>query len=131
MKKRSTGDELKVNGYYINELIRGFFGDQDEGRTMLRLMGLPTNEIPFSVVTFLQNNRIFWKDSSGNKATISFKFKPNQMECFGTYLKKRKSIRMFLEWDSHEDAEKIARLESEAIGDLCMKCIYENLIDKL
>lgn len=128
MKRKATGDNLKVNGYYISDLVRGFYGEQDEGRQMLRLMGLPNNHLPFSVAAFLLNKKIFWKDSQGNKATISFRFKPNQMECFGTYKKKRKSIRMFLEWDSQEDPEKIARLESEAIGDLCMRCIFENLI---
>ena len=96
---------------------------------MLQKMGLLPNAVPFSAAVFLQNQRAFWLDQGGNRVTISFKLKPNQLECFGTYLKKRKSIRLFREWGNHEDPEVIARLESEAIGDCCMKCIYENLID--
>lgn len=128
MKRKETNNQIKISGYYINELIRGFLGEQDEGNKMLRLMGLPTGIVPFSVAIFLQNKKTCWKDKDGNVASISFKLKPNQMECFGSYLGKKKSIRLFREWGNHEDLETVARLESEAIGDLCMKCIYENLI---
>ena len=115
MKKKQTHDSTRVKGFYINELTRGFFGDHYEGKEMLKRMGLPSDTVPFSVAVFL--------------VTISFKLKLNQLECFGTYLKKRKSIRLFREWGNHEDPEVIARLESEAIGDCCMRCIYENLIE--
>lgn len=127
MKRKVTCEKLKVEGFYINEIIAGFLGDQDEGKKMLKIMGLPTDVVPFSVVTFIQNKRVFWKDIQGNKATISFKMKANQLECYGTYKKKRRSLRVFLEWSNNENHEKIARLESQAIGDLCMRCIYENL----
>lgn len=102
-------------------------GDKNEGKMMLRIMGLDINRTPFSVATFIQNRRIRWKDKHGNVAYISFKLKPNQLECFGSYRGKKKSIRLFREWGTHEDLETIARLESEAIGDCCMKCIYDNL----
>lgn len=128
MKKKQTDDLTKASGYYINEFTRGFLGEKNEGNRMLRQMGLPEGAIPFSTAIFLQNRRIRWKDSNGHTAYISFKLKPNQMECFGSYLGQKKSIRLFREWGSHENPEMIARLESEAIGDLCMKCIYENLI---
>ena len=129
MKRKETNDKTKINGYYINELTRGFLGEQNEGNRMLNLMGLPINVVPFSVAVFLQNQKIFWKDQNGNKASISFKLKHNQLECFGSYLGKRKSIRLFRECGEYENPEVIAHLESEAIGDLCMKCIYENLIE--
>ena len=129
MRKKETHNQTTVKGFYINDLTRGFWGDQNEGRAMLQKMGLPTDIIPFSVAVFLQNKRTFWFDKDGNQVTISFKLKPGQLECFGTYLKKRKSKRLFLEWGNHEDYEIIARLESEAIGECCMKCIYENLFE--
>ena len=127
MKKKQTNDSTRVKGFYINEFIRGFFGDNNEGRETLSRMGLPSNSIPFSVAVFLQTQRIVWQDKNDNRVTISFKLRPNQLECFGTYLKKKKSIRLFREWGTHEDPEVIARLESEAIGDCCMRCIYEIL----
>lgn len=128
MKRKEINDKTEINGYYINEFTRGFFGDKDEGNWMLKQMGLPTNVIPFSAMTFLRNKKTCWKDKNGNVASISFALKENQIECFGTYLGNKKSIRIFCEWGVHEDHEVISRLESEAIGDLCMKCIYENLI---
>lgn len=127
MKKKQTNDSTRVKGFYINELIRGFFGEQNEGKVMLQKMGLSPDAVPFSVAIFLQNQRIFWFDKDGNRVTISFKLKPHQLECFGTYLGKRKSLRIFREWNNYEDPDMIARLESETIGELCMKCIYENL----
>lgn len=128
MKRKITNDKIKINGYYIHEFNKGFFGEHKEGNKMLKKMGLPLDRIPFSTAMFLKNKRIFWTDKRGNKATISFKMRPDQMECFGTYLGKRRSLRLFREWNNYEDPDMIARLESETIGELCMKCIYENLI---
>ena len=128
MKKKETDSRAKASGYYIHEFTRGFFGEKNEGGRMLRRMGLPADTVPFSAAAFLQKRRTRWKDSSGNIASISFKLKSNQMECFGSYLGQKKSIRLFREWGNHEDPEVIARLESEAIGDLCMTCINEILI---
>lgn len=128
MKRKETNGQIKIGGYYISEFIRGFLGERKEGNMMLRQMGLPADTIPFSASVFLQKRKIRWKDKDGNTVSISFKLKPGQMECSGSYLGKKKSIRLFREWGNHEDAETIARLESEAIGDLCMKCIFENLI---
>ena len=50
MKKKQTHDSTRVKGFYINELIRGFFGDRYEGKEMLKIMGLPPDAVPFSVV---------------------------------------------------------------------------------
>lgn len=127
MKRKVINDTVKINGYYIQEFNKGFLGEHSEGEKMLKKMGLTTSTIPFSTVIFLQNKRIFWADSQGNRASISFKTKPDQLECFGTYLGKRKSLRIFREWNNYEDPDMIARLESETIGELCMKCIYENM----
>lgn len=127
MKRKEINDQVKINGYHIQEFNKGFFGEHGEGKTMLKKMGLSPETIPFSSVIFLQNKRAFWKDTQGNRATISFKLKPDQLECFGTYLGKRKSLRLFREWNNYEDPDMIARLESETIGELCMKCIYENM----
>lgn len=127
MKRKVINESVKINGYYIRDFNKGFFGEKQEGAKMLKAMGLAQDAIPFSTATFFQNRRIFWKDSQGNRVTISFKMKPDQLECYGTYLGKRKSLRLFREWNNYEDPEMIARLESESIGELCMKCIYENM----
>lgn len=127
MKKKEINGNTQVNGYYVNDFSRGFFGEQNEGNLILKQMGLQTNVIPFSAITFFQTKKALWKDKSGNTASISFILKENQIECFGSYLGDEKSIRIFREWGSREDKEVIARLESEAIGDLCMQCIYKIL----
>lgn len=125
MKRKVINDKVKINGFYIQDFNRGFLGEHKEGKKMLKSMGLNPEIIPFSTVIFLQNHKIFWTDVNGNRASISFKIKPDQLECFGNYLNKRKSFRLFREWNNYEDPDMIARLESETIGELCMKCIYE------
>lgn len=127
MKRKVINDQIKVNGFYIQEFNKGFFGENGEGKKMLKRMGLISEVIPFSTAIFLQSKRVFWVDNQGNRATISFKLKPDQLECFGTYRGKRKSLRIFREWNNYEDPDMIARLESETIGELCMKCLYENM----
>lgn len=141
MKKKETKDSVKVNGLYINDFIRGFLGEHKEGVDMLKGMGLPSDTVPFSAAIFFQKRTAFWQDMYGNVATISFKFEQSQIVCNGTLKEKRdlkkgekkkirkKSHRLVREWGAYEDPEMIARLESEAIGDLCMKCIFE-LISK-
>lgn len=127
MKRKTIENKVKAGGYYIAEFTRGFFGEQNEGREMLEKMGLPVDAIPFSSAVFLQNKKIRWKDSDGKTASISYKVKPGILECRGSYLGKEKTSRIFLEWSSNEDPELIVKLESEAIGDLCMRCIFDNL----
>lgn len=147
MKRKQTDNLLKVNGFFINDVIQGFFGEHNEGKIMLEEMGFKSNNLPFSAAVLLQKHQVFWIDNRGNKVIISYKLKPNQLECFGYYIipkseeaysaelktnpkadkfiRKKKSIRLFREWSVNEDPEIIARLESEAIGDCCMRCIYE------
>lgn len=147
MKRKETTNLTTVDGFYVKELIQGFFGEHNEGKFLLNQMGLSSDELPFSVAVFLRKRKIHWYDKSGRRAVISFKLKPNQLECFGTYIipkdpevyeadlkknpkaskyhQKQKSLRLFREWGNHEDPEVIARLESEAIGDCCMQCIYK------
>lgn len=127
MKRKQININTKINGLYAQNLIQGFFGEKNEGKQMLEYMGLPTDEIPFSITTFIQNQKTYWKDSNGNVVTISYTLKPDQLECFGSYLDNQKSMRIFREWSCREDGEMVAKLESEAIGDLCMRCIFENL----
>ena len=127
MKKKRVDTQEKVNGYYIRDVETGFWGDQGEGEFLLSYMGLNQNRIPFSTAQFLQNRRICWKDSDGNVATMSFKVKEDQIEFYGFYLGKKKSARMFREWGEYEDPEMVIRMESEAIGNLCMMCIFEKI----
>ena len=130
MKKRTeVNDDLTVNGFYIKDVEIGFFGEQDEGKRVLRAMGLPDDVLPFSAAAFLQDKKIRWKDCDGRVASLSFKVKDDQIEFFGSYLGNRKSARMFREWGDYEEHDKVAHLESEAIGNLCMMCIFEKLPD--
>ena len=130
MKARNNIDEnATVNGFYLKEVAECFFGPQDEGKWLLQYQGLDFDKLPFSVATLIREGKASWKDPIGRVCTISFKLKDDQIEFFGTYLGRKKMMRIFREWGDYESKEKIARLESEAIGNMCMKCIYESIPD--
>lgn len=130
MKKRTTNNNQEVSGYYVNDVEHGFWGENGEGIYILKEMGLPTNEVPFSIAIFLKKKEIIWFDSQKRRAKISFKLKDDIMEFYGCYRGKRKTTRLYREWGEYEDPEKIKRLESEAIGNMCALCIYDKLIEK-
>lgn len=125
MKKRKVSDHSRSDGFFVRDFTKGFLGEANEGGKMLAAMGLSPSQLPFSAVAFLRKRCAHWADSQGHVASIRFAAKHDQIECFGSYRGKKKSMRIFREWNNYESREMIARLESETIGEFCMKCIYE------
>lgn len=123
MKKRIQLQNSKEGGFYAKNVEDGFLSYR-EGKELLRDMGLSTDHVPFSTMLFLRNRKAMWIDKDGQKASVSFKLKDNLIECFGSYKGVDRTMRLYREWDSNEDSEMIMRLESEAIGNLCMLCVY-------
>ena len=102
MKQRTVSHTTRKHGFYPNDFLRGFKGDHNQGNMLLKFMGLPTNQIPFSVITLLRNRYIRWKDAEGNVVTLSFSRKFKQIECIGSYLERRKKMRVLIEWGEDE-----------------------------
>lgn len=94
MKRKDIKENDSVNGLYLQDFIRGFMGEHDEGRDMLELMGLSSDSIPFSICAFLQKGMITWQDVSGQSAFISYKFKENLLECRGSYKGFSKALKL-------------------------------------
>lgn len=128
MKLRETTTQLDNSCLLKAEIISGFFGDRGEGNEVLNRMGLPSDTLPFDIDDFISKRCASWLDADGLVAEVIFDITPIQIECFGFYKGEKKSMRVFREWGNDECPEMIQVLESEAIGDLCMRCLYELII---
>ena len=120
----------KSGGYYIQDATRGFWGDKMEGETVLSEMGLPIDKLPFSMAFYLKKRNVQWKDCNGKLACMSFCVTEQRIEFFASYNGKKKSMSLWREWEAYEDKNDIVRLESEAIGNMSMLCIYDKLFSK-
>lgn len=121
----------KINGFYIKDFITGFFSDMDGGGILLENMGLDADTIPFDVIDYLQYGYVEWNDKDGNIAKVSYTADEKQIECMGEYLGKPHSIRLDkISDDERVDMTKteVCRLESEALGELTMRVIFEPFI---
>lgn len=120
----------KSGGYYIQDATRGFWGDRLEGEEILQEMGLPTDRLPFSMAFYLKKHKVQWKDGNGKLVCMSFCVTDQRIEVFASYNGKKKSAALWREWESYEDKDEIRRLESEAIGNKSMLCIYDKMFEK-
>lgn len=129
-----VNNRLRVDGFYIKDAINGFLdmGSETSGEEMLEQMGLPTDVVPFDMAEFLRNREIYWKDSLGRIAFISFKMTDDEIVCFGSYLGNKQFEYMNREWDDDwgptESLSYIAHTESSNILNSCMNCISEKMI---
>lgn len=119
----------KAGGYYIQDATNGFWG-KGEGEVVLSEMGLPTTILPFSMAYYLKKHNVQWKDSRGRLACMSFCVTEQRIEFYASYNGKKKSASLWREWETYEDKNEILRLESEAIGNMSMLCIYDKLFAK-
>lgn len=117
----------KSGGYYIQDATRGFWGDKLEGEEVLQEMGLRIDKLPFSMAFYLKKRKAQWKDSEGRLVCISFCVTQQRIEFYASYNGKKKSTALWREWETYEDKDEILRLESEAIGNMSMLCLYEKM----
>ncbi len=128
MKKRNATIKKKICGFIVDDVERGFFGDMDGGGILLENMGLNPNEVPFSIINYLETGKTEWPDKDGNLAKVSFRLTDEKIICTGKYLGEEQTIQLFREWESYEDKNMICKLESEALGELTMRVIFEKFI---
>lgn len=126
-KTAKINNHLRVNGFYIKDVIKGFFGEFDEGNWMLEQMGLPYNVIPFDVADFLRNGETYWKDCNGKIAYMSFKFEDGYLVCFCSYLGRKYTVTA--DRDTEGTPSEVAHNDSHNIGNTCMQCIAEQMPD--
>lgn len=58
MKKIRKNETAQSGGYYINNAIEGFWGENDEGGDMLEAMGLDRDRLPFSMAFYLKSRSV-------------------------------------------------------------------------
>ena len=130
MRRVGTRNKDKAGGYYIRYATQGFYGDRGEGKYVLERMGISTDKLPFSMAYYLKHHNVQWRDINGKLACISFCVTEHRIEFYASYLGNFKKAILFREWESYEDQEDVLCLESEAIGNMSMLCIFEKLENK-
>lgn len=105
----------------VESIRKGFLGKNKDGKILLDIMALPTNELPFDAQEFKKKQRAYWKDGFGEFAAISFKLRQEDIECFGIYRGRKKLIRMpYFDNNGNEDAGFL-------IANACMSCLYATI----
>lgn len=128
MKLVGTQWKEKAGGYYIKDATQGFFGEKGEGKIVLEMMGLDPDVLPFSMAIYLKRHHVQWRDAEGRWVNMHFKVTDQRITFHTDYLGNRKSAILFREWESYEDKNDVAHLESEAIGNMSMLCLYDKMV---
>lgn len=130
MRLVGTDYHEQSGGYYIQRATSGFWGEHGEGRQVLEEMGLNSDELPFSMAFYLKKRKVQWRDKDGKLVWMSFFVTDYKIEFHACYNGIKKSMSLWREWETYEDKEDIRKLESEAIGNMSMKCLYEKMFPK-
>ena len=130
MRLVGTDYHKKSGGYYIQRATSGFWGEQREGEQVLEAMGLNPNKLPFSMAFYLKKHKVQWRDKDDKLVCMSFCVTEYKMEFYASYNGMKKSMSLWREWETYEDKDDIRKLESEAIGNMSMKCLYEKMFQK-
>ena len=128
MRLIGTKWKIKAGGYYIKDATQGFFGEKGEGNVVLERMGLDPNVLPFSMAAYLKRHHVQWKDAEGRLVNMSFMVTDQRITFQTEYLGNRKNAILFREWESYEDKNDVRHLESEAIGNMSMLCLYDKMM---
>ena len=130
MRLVGTDYQKKSGGYYIQLATTGFWGENNEGEQILETMGLPTDRLPFSMAFYLKKHNVQWKDADDKLVCMSFCVTRYKIEFYASYNGMKKTTSLWREWETYEDNDDIRRLESEAIGDMSMRCLYDKMFPK-
>lgn len=120
----------KSGGYYIHRATTSFWGDNGECEQILEAMGLPTDKLPFSMAFYLKKHNVQWRDKDNKLACLSFCVTDYKMEFYASYNGMKRTAALWREWETYEDKDDIRKLESDAIGEMSMRCLYDKMFPK-
>lgn len=112
-----------INGISLQQFKRGWWGEKEEGVTLLNSLGLPTDKLPFDVEAYLTSSGMVVKVNN-NEAKITMNKQDLCFEFVCKWKNEKHSFKLYREWDGL-DLDTIIDLESYAVGE-CTRKVMTN-----
>lgn len=111
-----------INGIIVQQFIKGWWGENKDGKMLLQHLDLPTNTMPFDAEELLRTNRIaiYLVNDIAVEITINKQDAYYEFTC--KYPDKRFRFKLFREWDG-TDIDTIIKMESYAVGECVRKVL--------
>lgn len=106
----------------IESFKAGWQGEHGEGKEVLRLLGLPTDTVPFNVRQFLKRRRLSFVMPNGGRVTVTLKKNGERFDFLCLFCGQKRVIKLYREWTT-ENQETIKNFEAYAIGECTRKII--------
>lgn len=116
-----------VNGIITQQFIKGWWGGNDEGETLLSALGLPTDKVPFDVEEYLNKGKTQISLDNGATAEVTVNKQDAYFEFMCEWPGKRYHFKLFREWDGME-LDTILKMESYSIGECTRKVMTSKSI---
>lgn len=116
-----------VNGIMLQQFIKGWWGENDEGVLLLQSLGLSNSCIPFDVENFLKTNEFSIDLNNNVSALVNINKQDAYYEFVCKYPNKKYHFKLFREWDG-VDVDTIIKMESYAVGECTRKILTSRSI---
>lgn len=116
-----------INGIIVQQFIKGWWGDNQDGKKLLQFLGLPINTLPFDAEELLRANKIVIYLVDNIAVEISIDKQDAYYEFTCKYPDKKFRFKLFREWDG-VDIDTIIKMESYAVGECVRKVLTSRSI---
>ena len=112
-----------INGVVVQQFIKGWWGENGEGKALLAALDLPSDKIPFEVEQYLTEGKFSVRLNDGFVANVTI----NKQEFACKWPDCKYCFKLFREWDGAE-LDTIIRMESYSIGECTRKIMTSKSI---
>lgn len=116
-----------INGVVVQQFIKGWWGENGEGKALLTALGLPSDEIPFEVEQYLTEGKFSVRLNDGFVANVTINKQDAYFEFACKWPDRKYCFKLFREWDGAE-LDTIIRMESYSIGECTRKIMTSKSI---
>lgn len=116
-----------VNGVIVQQFVKGWWGEKNEGERLLRALDLPANILPFDVEQYLNTGKFTLSLCNKISAEVTINKQDAYYEFMCKWPDRKYCFKLFREWDGTE-IDTIIRMESYAVGECTRKIITSKSI---
>lgn len=116
-----------INGIIVQQFVKGWWGEKNEGKTLLSTLNLPTEAIPFDVEEYLNTGKFVLTLSNDMTANVTISKQDSYFEFTCKWTDRKYCFKLFREWDGTE-IDTIIQMESYAVGECTRKILTSKSI---